>query len=982
MKKAILLILVTLASFSLSVQAQKHNIMPDQSLRQLSRGEVKLKYKQISHLQSFAREVDNIRGIVFEEHFDSDELPADWTALCQGWDYIYCYDSTLNFFKQSEGDDPMILSTPSIDLSTVTKMDFDMASFPQNDGIAIIQVGTMSDPNDASTFVLIDEYIPLKYESHTFTLILGAFSNTTHISFRLIGLPWDYVTLDNVVMYDDIVIAKAPVNVSDLQLQTGTSGEMYAHFIWTNPTKQQDGFDLETLDSVVIVSGGISLYTLTNPVIGGQEDVTFNVPEAGFYRFTVIPYNIYGKGFMAPTANVWIGIDQPGQPQNAFLVKSGNISSLSWSPPVAGAHGYFFDGVIDHYEIMRADSLMFTVAGDVTSLSDTVNIPGTFNYTITPYNASGMGLGVATNAAQFLSDGYLVYEDFWVDPIFEGFWSSNETNWTTWPYIWAGGHAGELVCNFYPTFQGQTRAISPVINTTGLSTLALEFRKYCESYTGNPFVFKIETTSDGGNTWNLVYSWDVTVTQPAEYIKKSIHTTDVGSPNFQVAFTFDGNTDDINVVAIDDVRLYSSTAINIAYVSNDMASMIEPQEVITPEVKIENIGSEVSPYEATFMLKKGTEEVYKSVKTGQIQIGVTDSITFDSWTSVEGEYIASVKIICNGDADTLNNSTAFEMNVYSLMNREMVLLEEGTGTWCTYCPGAAMGIDDLITQGYKVAAIAYHSGDNYETTEGRARLDAYQVTGFPTVYFDGPEAAVIGGDHDLSMVEYYKPEVDSRMNNKTPLKIEFSGLLYNNDTRTITGNIHVTSLSSINNPRLHIFQVITESDIDESWQGQSKLNFVERTMSPSGQGTPINMAGKEVYIPVQITLDPAWNAQNCELIVFLQDTLTQEVFTTMMITMPDANGISDISWGGSVNVRPNPANDYCTVSITLTAPEQVIIKLYNPNGQLIRTVNDSYLQSGSHEIKIDLNGLSTGLYLLNISNGTNNFAKKIYHKRS
>ena len=982
MKKAILLILVSLTFFFLSGQAQKHYIVPGQPYRQLSREEVKLKYKQISHLQSLSREIDNIRGIVFEEHFDADTIPGGWTALCQGWDYIYCYDSILNFFKQSDGDDPMILSTPSIDQSTVTKMDFDMASYPQNDGTAIIQVGTMSDPNDASTFVLIDEYIPIKFESHTFTIFLGAFNNTTHLSFRLIGLPWDYVTLDNVVMYDDIVIAKAPVNVSDLQLETGTSGEMFAHFTWTNPTKQQDGFDLETLDSIQIVSGGISLYTVYNPVIGGQEDITFNVPVAGFYRFSVIPYNVYGRGFMSPTPKVWIGIDQPGEPVNAVLVKSGNISSISWSPPVSGAHGYYFDGVIDHYEIMRADSVTYTVSGDVTSLSDTVTIAGTFNYTITPYNASGMGLGVASNAAQFLTDGYLVYEDFWVDPIFEGFWSSNETNWTTWPTNYAGGHTGELVCNYYPSFQGQTRAISPVINTTGLSTLALEFRKYCESYTGNPFVLKIETTSDGGNTWNLVYSWEVTVAQPAEYVKKSIHTTDVGSPNFQVAFTFDGNVDDINIVAIDDVRLYSSTEINIAYVSNDLASMIEPQQVITPQVKIENIGSEVSPYEATFILKKGTDEVYKSVKTGQIQIGVTDSITFDSWTSVEGEYIASVKIICNGDADTLNNSTTFEMNVYSLMNREMVLLEEGTGTWCTYCPGAAMGIDDLITQGYKVTAIAYHSGDNYETTEGRARLDAYAVTGFPTVYFDGPNAAVIGGDHNLSMVEYYKPEVDNRMNSKTPLSIEFSGLLYNNNNRTVTGNIRVTSLSSITNQRLRLLQVITESDIDEIWQGQTKLNFVERTMSPSLQGTPINMAGKEAVIPVQITLDPAWNADNCDLIVFLQDTLTKEIFTTNMITMPDANGIDDISWCGSVNVRPNPATDYCTVSITLTAPEQVIIKLYDTQGKFIRTVNDSHLQSGSHDIKIDLNGLSTGLYLLNISNGTNNFAKKIFHKRS
>ena len=31
--------------------------------------------------------------------------------------------------------------------------------------------------------------------------------------------------------------------------------------------------------------------------------------------------------------------------------------------------------------------------------------------------------------------------------------------------------------------------------------------------------------------------------------------------------------------------------------------------------------------------------------------------------------------------------------------REMVVMEIGTGTWCTYCPGAAMGADDLLENG-------------------------------------------------------------------------------------------------------------------------------------------------------------------------------------------------------------------------------------------------------------------------------------------
>ena len=31
--------------------------------------------------------------------------------------------------------------------------------------------------------------------------------------------------------------------------------------------------------------------------------------------------------------------------------------------------------------------------------------------------------------------------------------------------------------------------------------------------------------------------------------------------------------------------------------------------------------------------------------------------------------------------------------------RDKVIVEIGTGTWCQYCPGSAMGADDLIANG-------------------------------------------------------------------------------------------------------------------------------------------------------------------------------------------------------------------------------------------------------------------------------------------
>lgn len=89
--------------------------------------------------------------------------------------------------------------------------------------------------------------------------------------------------------------------------------------------------------------------------------------------------------------------------------------------------------------------------------------------------------------------------------------------------------------------------------------------------------------------------------------------------------------------------------------------------------------------------------------------------------------------------------------------REMVVLEIGTGTWCTYCPGAAMGADDLVENGHHVAVVENHNGDSYANAYSNARNSFYAITGYPTAIFDGV-LKVSGGSHSQSMYSTYLPK--------------------------------------------------------------------------------------------------------------------------------------------------------------------------------------------------------------------------------
>lgn len=220
----------------------------------------------------------------------------------------------------------------------------------------------------------------------------------------------------------------------------------------------------------------------------------------------------------------------------------------------------------------------------------------------------------------------------------------------------------------------------------------------------------------------------------------------------------------------------------------------------------------------------------------------------------------------------------------------MVVLEIGTGTWCQYCPGAAMGADDLIANGHNVAVVEYHNGDSYTNAASDARNNYYNLTGYPTANFDGTLTEV-GGSHTVSMYPNYLPLVEARNAVLSSFTVGITGTSTGNDYNV---TINVNKVADYAGTNLVVHLVLTESDIPQSWQGMTELNFVERLMAPDHNGTPISFSsGNFQFINLTFTKDPAWIAANCELIAFIQDNTTKEILqgskvplTAMPVPLP------------------------------------------------------------------------------------------------
>jgi PKD repeat protein len=213
-------------------------------------------------------------------------------------------------------------------------------------------------------------------------------------------------------------------------------------------------------------------------------------------------------------------------------------------------------------------------------------------------------------------------------------------------------------------------------------------------------------------------------------------------------------------------------------------------------------------------------------------------------------------------------------SVFAQVTRNKVVVEVGTGTWCPYCPGAAMGVDDLITNGWPVVAIENHNGDAFTNQYSNARNSYYGVPGYPTAYFDGGNA-YIGGDHNISMYPNYWPRVQARMNIPSPVVLYVWGT-HTGETYNVT--VMVVKVGAINGSNIRLQLGLTESEIVYSWQGQSELNYVNRLMVPDQNGTELVFDDCDVQeIPLTFNVQSGWNLGHLELYAFVQTNSNKEI---------------------------------------------------------------------------------------------------------
>ena len=74
---------------------------------------------------------------------------------------------------------------------------------------------------------------------------------------------------------------------------------------------------------------------------------------------------------------------------------------------------------------------------------------------------------------------------------------------------------------------------------------------------------------------------------------------------------------------------------------------------------------------------------------------------------------------------------------------------------------------------------------------------------------------------------------------------------------------------------------------------------------------------------------------------------------------------------------PNPFQDQLTISFNLENKGNIKIEILNINGQIIKSISNSFSQKGNQKFAVDLNDLSTGIYYIRLITDGNTGMKKI-----
>jgi hypothetical protein len=248
----------------------------------------------------------------------------------------------------------------------------------------------------------------------------------------------------------------------------------------------------------------------------------------------------------------------------------------------------------------------------------------------------------------------------------------------------------------------------------------------------------------------------------------------------------------------------------------------------------------------------------------------------------------------------------------------------------------------------------------------------------PTVWFDGVEEKTGAWVDVYEGRSGYRDIIQAHQDLPTPLEMDFQ-VEYGTKANTVTVHVQVVATDIVYYSDLYLRLAIIESEIG---YGGKTYNQVLRDYLPSPAGISFSIADGDTFTHSEdFVIDSAWEADNCHIVVFVQNDLDRIVVQAMQDTINVPTPVvEDTPVSGRPQYcqlsqnYPNPFNANTEIRYQIPEDGRVILKIFNALGQEVRTlVNRDQMAAGYSVVwdgRDDVGGdVASGLYLCRLKAG-------------
>lgn len=481
--------------------------------------------------------------------------------------------------------------------------------------------------------------------------------------------------------------------------------------------------------------------------------------------------------------------------------------------------------------------------------------------------------------------------------------------------------------------------------------------------------------------------------------------------NIKVAFRNVGN--DAGVPGLDNVQTtiiapftdLALTSVSPAAGSSGTFAAVGAGVPISGNVK-NNGTTNITSYTVNY--KVGTAAVITETKTPATPIAPLGTASFSFTPTVTATAATQdVKIWITAGSDVIYTNDTMKTTVtgYTKKPVKKMLAEEGTGTWCQWCPRGAIYMDSAYHKypnNFSFVAVHNSSSDPMQVPTYDAYVSS-KVSGYPSLLVDRN----LNGDPS-QIFDYYTAAKDNFGLADIAVSKTNTGLAYTFKA-TVTPAINTSG-----DYRLAL--VLTEDRVSGTAAGYAQKNayagggagpmgnaefnfatlpstvpaatmkydFVARGIYPSPTGAagslPATMVSGTAYnytFPA-VTIPATWNVLKMKAIVMLISNADGKVLNTQNIPLANVSIAEKFSGVNSVDVYPNPATSVVNIHFNLAEQQSnFTIEIVDMMGKVVKTINKKMLAAGTYEIPTSTAELASGMYLVKISTDNGSVTERL-----